>query len=246
MGVNDNGEIFFRTEITKELKEGKAWEQIPGHLKMVSTSGTHVTWGIDRLGKLWFHNDGKQNKIPVRKATSDYWWKIKSDFDFHAKTLDVGRDGQVWACSTQGKVYYRKDILDNEKERSTDGLTGPNGKAWALPPNKDTKAQSPESCKSIALCAGTGNVWVVAASGDQIWFRSGMKKTDLVGTGWELVASMGSGDSSNTFSHPIQEVACGGNYQLYFTDSEGNVLQRTKIDDHSKPQGEEFKVVTKG
>jgi hypothetical protein len=67
VGVSKWGEIFYRSDITKDLPMGRKWVQIPGAMMMVTTSGTAVTWGLDKFHNVWFHNDGKANKIPQNK-----------------------------------------------------------------------------------------------------------------------------------------------------------------------------------
>jgi hypothetical protein len=65
VAVNTWGDVYIRTEITKENPMGADWSPLKGHMFMASTSARHVVWGIDRDDKVWFHKaEGYENKIP--------------------------------------------------------------------------------------------------------------------------------------------------------------------------------------
>ena len=75
VGVNNWGDVFYRDGVTEQNPAGGKWLQIEGALVMVTTSGTAVTWGVDRESQLWFLEDGGDDKIPETEQEKrlEFW-----------------------------------------------------------------------------------------------------------------------------------------------------------------------------
>jgi hypothetical protein len=172
VGVNNWGEIFFRETVAAYGQQSFSdnWLQINGHLKQVTTSQIHVTWGVDTNNNLWFYQDHPTDgDAPIAPpAGHDLWLPV-----FYANEkmtdLDVGRDGMVWGCTASNKIVYRSGI-DADTLSGTEWIT------------EDVQA----ACANIAVCT-SGHVWAVTPQ-NAVIFRTGIIAStydqDLVGTGW--------------------------------------------------------------
>ena len=52
-GVNSNDEIYYRSGIIQDKKEGDIWHNIDGRLKHIS-SGEFGVWGVNSLDSIYY------------------------------------------------------------------------------------------------------------------------------------------------------------------------------------------------
>jgi len=246
IGVNNWGEIFFKNLQNNASGEGE-WEQINGHLKMVTTSQQHVSWGIDNQDTVWFYSehpcaegqacpetcivphephDGSIcqpiNKCSFSASPSDcpHDW-IPEFHDVKMVDLDVGRDGIVWGCTELGTPVVREGITRDQV----------GGVSWV-----DYTDAADQVCNTIAVCT-SGDVWAITPD-NRVMFREGIVYTGVeenkFGTHWgfETPSSM-----------VPAEVACGGAGQVWMTDTAGQLYQKTGTQDRYNSQGDKEPVL---
>ena len=76
-----------------------------------------------------------------------------------------------------------------------------------------------------------------------------MYNKNFEGDRWTEADLYKRGDTSATSVVPFKsthEVACGGNYQLYFTDSEGTLFRKQRTKDNTNLQGDSLMEKVKG
>ena len=61
-GVNSNDEIYYRSGIFQDKKEGDIWHNISGRLKHIS-SGEYGVWGVNSSDSIYYR-EGISNLIP--------------------------------------------------------------------------------------------------------------------------------------------------------------------------------------
>jgi hypothetical protein len=236
IGVNNWGEIFF-----KDLTNGNdgEWAQINGHLKMVTTTNSQVSWGIDNQNTLWFHaehpcstmrdnvecpdscTDANKpwKQCPIDKPVGPFFWEHvpyrENDELVKMVDLDVGRDGLLWGCTENGLPVVRTGVTQDQIK----------GVAW------QAEGTSPEEmCTNIAVCT-TGHVWAITPD-NRVMFREGIVYTAVETT------PMGTHWSFQTPSTMVpREVACGGAGQVWMTDVDGKLYRKENTLDQSNPQG---------
>ena len=57
--MNKYFEIFRREFDHDKNPQGHAWEQIPGHMKIVSTAEEGIVWALDDEDDIWIWEEGK-------------------------------------------------------------------------------------------------------------------------------------------------------------------------------------------
>jgi hypothetical protein len=126
--------------------------------------------------------------------------------------LDVGRDGIVWGCDVNGMPVVREGITESEHS----GLT------WRSADNALVN-----NCARVAVCT-SGHVWAVTQN-NEVYFRTGIYKNDIIGSGWEAM---------NPTNIQVSDVACGGMGQVWMTDVNRKLYTKTGTEDAVNPQGD--------
>jgi len=224
IGVNNWGEIFYKNlHPEHQGREGNGeWEQINGHLKQVTTSQNHVSWGIDNQDTLWFRSEANCDsdephlQCPIRPNPTPFFWRhVPYTFEgehVDMADLDVGRDGIVWGCTANGTPIARIDVHPDNMD----------GESWR---------EFEESCSNIAVCTN-GDVWAITPD-NRVLYREGIVYTAVehepYGTSW----------SFQTPNDMVPaEVACGGNGAVWMTDTEGRLYRKTGTQDRARSEGE--------
>lgn len=96
--VNLHHEIHRRTECTEATPAGTAWEQVGGQLMWISVGHGPVLWGVDYGNDVWYNQLGTPEICDPHCGTTPIWEEIPPT-TMHS--LDVGRDGHVWAVDRQ-------------------------------------------------------------------------------------------------------------------------------------------------
>jgi len=126
--------------------------------------------------------------------------------------LDVGRDGHVWAVGSDGTVYYRLGIDENNKY----------GTSWEAQPKDEATAELTGVAHEVAICT-TGNVWMRGMD-NKLYYRNRITDADQLGQEWVLDQTVGQQD--------IQSISCGRNGQFaYVQDNQVHIKKEVTRDD---------------
>jgi hypothetical protein len=99
-GVNSNGEIRFRVDLTK-----KFWERVSGNLKQISVGNNYRVWGVNSVGDIF-------TRVGIHGNWQHIGGKKLKQISAGPKDLEWG-DGRVWGVDSDDDVYTRKGIHGN-------------------------------------------------------------------------------------------------------------------------------------
>lgn len=79
----------------------------------VSVGHGPVLWGVDYGNDVWYKQLGKPEFVHV---TTEQFWREVLPQNQNMMTLDVGRDGHVWAVDRSFQVYWREGVIKTNKD----------------------------------------------------------------------------------------------------------------------------------
>lgn len=179
--INILHEILRRTGCTASEPAGTDWEQIGGQLMWISVGHGPVLWGVDYGHDVWYKQLGDPEF--VHKTTEQYWKEILP-LNQNMFSLDVGRDGHVWAVDRSDQVYWRAGI-DHTNPDLKDGTS------WVTSTSVYTQGDQGEDVNTdtdfgkahqVVICTN-GQAWARTLD-DQLAIRTGVMEERIVGSGW--------------------------------------------------------------
>ncbi len=134
-GLDDDNQIWVRTNVTEANPDGGEWLAVPGTLAQVD-AGVKSVWGVDPEGNVLMREG-----ISRENARGTDWVEVPGQLAM----VTVGEPHMVWALNQEGQILVRTGI-DEET---------PEGTAWDM--------LDDGAFKHISV--GFGAVWAVDAEG---------------------------------------------------------------------------------